>query len=457
MAKHHQQNENTYKGKAKDKRVTKNNSTPNQFGVFEQVEPPGLGLGGTIQAQAARLGDSRLQTVQRQKMATQIGRRQGNGHLKRVISGLKQDVQQPHSATPQSKLTANQPNDATEREAEIVADRVMAGEPVQISQAATTQVQGGWLSDLGNLVGDALNIRENEAALDLWEDYKDADKALKAFKSKPHTANNFQSTTRLGMFDATYKPAKGILEVVCKCQFNFINATATEFPKAKPEELTWSDEKEMNNWKSKFLSTVSKAWSIERPIFYCQKDWWESLTAKVVSKFEAVDSDPHFVLNISKVPKKAKSPRSKVKRPKVKDDGSYTPGIGTFDEKDLKLTNKKGGKQIPAIHEAGHMLGLDDEYITGKEKVDKRDPRHAHLVKSEFGHGVARGADGRIMSGGSNIQPEHTVTFLAALKKATGMDEWTATKCPVPKPIPPNPHLQGAGDYPLPSSDTRPA
>ncbi len=41
--------------------------------------------GEGIQEQAARLNDARLQAVQRQKMATQIGKMQGNQHLQRVI------------------------------------------------------------------------------------------------------------------------------------------------------------------------------------------------------------------------------------------------------------------------------------------------------------------------------------------------------------------------------------
>jgi hypothetical protein len=53
--------------------------------------PGGLiGRGGTgsIQAQAARLGDPHLQTAQRQALAAQIGRRQGNRHLQRVVRSL---------------------------------------------------------------------------------------------------------------------------------------------------------------------------------------------------------------------------------------------------------------------------------------------------------------------------------------------------------------------------------
>jgi hypothetical protein len=44
---------------------------------------------GTIEGQAARLRDSRLQTAQRQAMAAQIGRVQGNKHLQRVVASLK--------------------------------------------------------------------------------------------------------------------------------------------------------------------------------------------------------------------------------------------------------------------------------------------------------------------------------------------------------------------------------
>lgn len=44
---------------------------------------------GTIQAQAALLGDPRLRTVQRQALAAQTGRIQGNRHLQRVTAAIK--------------------------------------------------------------------------------------------------------------------------------------------------------------------------------------------------------------------------------------------------------------------------------------------------------------------------------------------------------------------------------
>lgn len=40
-------------------------------------------------------------------------------------------------------------------------------------------------------------------------------------------------------------------------------------------------------------------------------------------------------------------------------------GNSELDDKDLNLVAKRYDSQRPAIHEFGHMLGLDDEYIKG--------------------------------------------------------------------------------------------
>lgn len=55
------------------------------------VELPGAFIagGGTTEAQAARLGDRRLQAVQRQAMAAQVGQVQGNVHLQGVIASIR--------------------------------------------------------------------------------------------------------------------------------------------------------------------------------------------------------------------------------------------------------------------------------------------------------------------------------------------------------------------------------
>lgn len=61
-------------------------------GVADLAQQPGGLLNargeGTIRSQAARLSEARLQTAQRQAMAAQIGRQQGNRHLRRVVARM---------------------------------------------------------------------------------------------------------------------------------------------------------------------------------------------------------------------------------------------------------------------------------------------------------------------------------------------------------------------------------
>jgi hypothetical protein len=362
-------------------------------------------LAGSKRAADAALpgpGLSHLQGAQQQAVAQQLGTVQGNQHLQRVVA----------SDGPSSDLIQR---------------------------------------DLLDTLGDVFNLRENEAELDEWEDYQDAMQELAAFRSTSHVAENFQSTTRLGLFDAIYQPSSGTLRIVVRCKFNFVNGSAAEFPRASAADLTWADEDAKNAWKVNFLSTVNSAWSGNH-IFYCTKDWWESLRATVV--VNAVDSEvePHFVLSITKIPPGEFRGSSVTSPTVVPFLGPLGPGTGDFDSEDLTTIAKPGGRQTAAIHEMGHILGVDDEYVGSGPGA----PSHSPMVQSEFGTGVAKGTDGRVMSGGNDIQPEHGVTFLAALREATDMTEWTMTMCPVPRPIPTNPRAtEGMGDFPVPSGDTR--
>ena len=98
------------------------------------------------------------------------------------------------------------------------------------------------------------------------------------------------------------------------------------------------------------------------------------------------------MLNVSKIPELGDTRKSRVKRPSKKHG---KPGQATLDSEDL--VQYEG--QTPAYHEAGHMLGLGDEY-PGK-KFKGKAPAHSKLVEAEFGKGVLRGKDNRIMSHGN--------------------------------------------------------
>jgi len=350
-------------------------------------------------------------------------------------------------AVTQASLTVSSAGDAAEREAEAVADLVAAGGQARVAETATAGLHGNWLTHAANTVGEALGyLPEGETE---WSDYQHALDNLHAFSAQPHTASNFQPSTGLGLFDVTYTPSAGSLEIVCKCKFNFVNGVATEYPGATPADLNWTPEQK-KTWTANYLSTVNGAWSGHHT-FHCHKDWWESLSGTVAVHFVEADSAEQFVLDVTKIPK-GEFRRSNVSAPSVGTFGGVTPGHGEFDSEDLSSVGKPGGTQTPAAHEAGHMLGLDDEYNTGETGA----PSHSADVEKEFGHEVKRGADGRIMSGGMDILPEHGVTFLEAIKKATDMEEW-ATEAKPPRAAPPDPSLRNVGDFPPPPSDNVPA
>jgi hypothetical protein len=63
---------------------------------------------GTLQAQAARLGDAHFQTVQRQILAVHIGRMQGNQHLQRVVACLKRGEKGADPKPAHGQLVGNQ-------------------------------------------------------------------------------------------------------------------------------------------------------------------------------------------------------------------------------------------------------------------------------------------------------------------------------------------------------------
>lgn len=90
--------------------------------------------------------------------------------------------------------------------------------------------------------------------------------------------------------------------------------------------------------------------------------------------------------------------------------------------------------QNTAAHEAGHMFGLDDEYV--EEEPDKNvarkfwgdKPEHFGDVEAQLGTDAAQelvmNDSGSIMSVGSDVKRGHYVPFLKSIESATSKD-WT--------------------------------
>ena len=291
-------------------------------------------------------------------------------------------------------------------------------------------------------LGDFLNLRENEAELDTWEDYQSSIEEKTEFLNNIHSSESFYPSTGGGRFKAYYLPQQNRLLIKVTCNFNFVNGSSTQYPDAALEAITWTDDEKMS-WKTRFLQIVSQQWTSANFRFHCQRNWWEDLTARVDVSFEEDPVDAFYDMEVMKIPVGSSRTSQTTNRP-------HGRGLAELDSNDLEMTTKPGGEQIPAVHESGHILGLGDEYGTGT-------PRHSASAVSQLGvPQITRGADDRIMSGGMRMGREHGVTFLEALKSITNIQEWNDTiNFPAPIPRDPNrPNLIDTNTY-GPQSDTQ--
>jgi hypothetical protein len=268
--------------------------------------------------------------------------------------------------------------------------------------------------------------------------YENARDDLKDYRkdSHPDTPERVRVTVALGRFDAQYNAAIDTLFVSVKVKFKFIDE---KYQKVDEEDLArivankeqraprlintvdrW-DPAEKEDWKRKFLTLCSSTWSFQHTL-YCHKDWWESLKANVAATFiEANDVGPaHSEIMIHK--------GIGVDKSKVKMGAN-----GEFNQPDIE------GAHPIAAHEAGHMLGLGDEYRELTTPEGER-ANHSGLVRAEFDNEVIRGkADpDSIMaqSGAQKVLPQHGVVFLEAIRQVTKISEWHLSPKP-PRPVPP--------------------
>jgi hypothetical protein len=230
------------------------------------------------------------------------------------------------------------------------------------------------------------------------------------FSQKIHTAKDFQSTTKMGLFDAEYDPMTQDLNVVVRCRFTFSDSLRSEYRSRSKDDLVWK-EIEKEEWKKAWMDQCTEAWSGHHT-FFCHRKEWEDMTAAVRVTFEEVEAKEHYHCSVKKIPPTAF--KTSMVRSGQASGSKRTPGRGYFDSNDMK---PKQSGQIGAVHEAGHMLGLGDEY----SKACRGRPKHSHLAQGALGKGVPCGNKGSIMSTGTRVKPEHGVTFWKALEKATGL------------------------------------
>jgi hypothetical protein len=176
--------------------------------------------------------------------------------------------------------------------------------------ALLRQPEGGVVDWLKDRVGDLTDTRANEACLDAKEDLED-------FMSRDYSVEDHHPPTGRGLFDATYRPTDGILEIRVGIAFKFVNGDPTDatwiasvggapaaaaFPAAA---FTWTPD-EIEDWKANAIASVQAHWS-SRYTFFTQRACWDTLppvnvTILIEEAPEGGADKAHFVTTVNKWP-----------------------------------------------------------------------------------------------------------------------------------------------------------
>jgi hypothetical protein len=299
-----------------------------------------------------------------------------------------------------------------------------------------------------------------------YDEYQEAVKAQENFLAgAPYFLHDNRPSTGRGIFDAMYYPPR--LEVSVKLRFRFKDSFLSQDLQDKgfgKDDVTWTSS-EKDAWRQRFMTEVAAKWNSAAFMLYCTRPYWENLEARVVTHFadinhfeanpdpnsedrqnnparlplesdqynakgklvKAGDVSPHFDLVVYKLPKGETSANS-VTSTRV------GVGYGSFDSQDLEKQENDGFRRRTAVHEAGHMFGLDDTYQPSDANgnpIEGHVPSHAALAQKELGRGVPAKDDNRIMSRGEKFDLSDAVTFLEAIRRTTGIEDWSLNKPPV--------------------------
>lgn len=161
-------------------------------------------------------------------------------------------------------------------------------------------------------------------------------------------------------------------------------------------------------------------------MLYSTEPWWNHLTAQVRVQF--LDSArigeimspvggstrAHWLVNVRKVAPGTTS-RGVTHRP----DGRPPHGDALLDSEALEMQPKTGGhSQRAAVHESGHKLGLADLY-TNPEHPEMQEA-FLKRANKELGVTPPVANDTRLMSTGEQVDQPDAISFVEAIRAATG-------------------------------------
>ncbi|MCB9763037.1 MAG: LysM peptidoglycan-binding domain-containing protein [Alphaproteobacteria bacterium] len=248
---------------------------------------------------------------------------------------------------------------------------------------------------------------------------------IDAFVADTHAVEGF-ALAGSGNFDLTYTPTTSAAAVEVRLAFEFKAGSVGSiigalFNDDEIGDFLWSDE-EKDKWREDFLREVHDHWSGQHALRCQEPDdglvnlpRWTQLKADAEVNAVEDEANPHFTVEVERIPV-GDFETSWVQTPDRDAAGDVTgPGHAKFDSNDMtpvhKASGSAGAQQTPAVHEFGHMLGLQDEYPSAS-RPSGTNTRQG----SQVGNG---NNDDRIMSGGDLIDQDHYESIKQALNAAT--------------------------------------
>ncbi|NOY27514.1 MAG: DUF4157 domain-containing protein [Oligoflexia bacterium] len=225
---------------------------------------------------------------------------------------------------PGSGRGTSRPGDSAEREAAQAGRQVAAGQDVQISQVATGEVQGDWLTGavvgglLGGLPGAVIGGLIGDAMAD-----STPEEEIEEFRATTFAPLLDHHPSSGGMFDVYFDASTLAMRVELKVSFDFIAGDPSQVPAGfRPEEFQWTDD-EKQDWRTRYMADVVSTWS-QQYRFSSTQEGWDQISVGCAVEVRQSDADPHFVLHVEKYPTDADMVQSSVCTPGTNHDP--TPG-----------------------------------------------------------------------------------------------------------------------------------
>jgi hypothetical protein len=258
--------------------------------------------------------------------------------------------------------------------------------------------------------------------------------------------SGFRTGTGVGHFDQIeYNSETQVLTVTIRPKFIFSPFNPSFYPVEVREAAKGAYEAKKDVYITAFVRQA-EAWGGNH-VFHCHEPGHENLRATVRVEVSIVAEGPSTDTNITPVVVKDQQFRAHAGHsintpideavgqeydatnnkmvpvplgPKPDLRGLGEHGASPGGPPVLPEPKKEKAPQPVLTHEIGHIFGLDDEYVEGGNKGQPTN--HSALAKSMLGVDVRKGDNpDSIMATGSEILPQHGVTFLEALRAITEM------------------------------------